>query len=87
MLGLRYTDDVIFSAPRASCLWWPYRHADWLVGFPARFFLLVFYSHHSSKTHRFSGRSMGQTDRWTDGETDRQQLRLMFPLWWGERNK
>jgi len=37
-----------------------------MVRFPACGFLLVFYSNHSAKMHRFRARGMGQTERWTD---------------------
>ena len=46
--------------------WWPYGHADQWVGPPAWCFLLVFYSNHSPKMHRFE---QGAWDRETDGRT------------------
>jgi len=66
-LGFRDNNDVLFSVSRMFWpLLWPHGHADRWIRRPASGFLLVLYSNHSSKTHRFWATSMGQTDKGTD---------------------
>jgi len=82
-LGFNILMTQIFqSRGRFGHFWWPCGQDNWWIQFPARGFLLVFHSNHSSKMHHFWAIGMWQTHR----RTDRHQLRSMPPLWWWQHN-